>query len=108
MDKQNTNKKRLMKLINIIRKIEKNIYIRDVSFLGFPAFCIFIPEVTRMFERFDKDAKMEYNFRIWVDYMQNTKKYNYSIQNLISALKFKIYKNYPREDERFIDSDTGL
>ncbi len=93
-----TNKDLLKFLINNIKSIaNNNIYIRDVSFLGFPSIQIYIPKMSKCEDIKFSDEK---NLKNWVYFNKNTKeKWADDINSLISALKLKdnnccFYSNY--------------
>ena len=85
-NKKYTNKELLKILVDKITKITDNdIYIRDVSFLGFPSFHIFIPEVS-VIEYFDSE---EINMYRWLHYPDSKEGFSENVDNLISAIFYR-------------------
>ncbi len=86
------NKKILKFLLENIRPITNNdIYIRDVGFLDFPAFYIFIPTMSVLYEYNIEKADKELNLIKWIELKEENlnEEENYSIESLKDALEIK-------------------
>lgn len=85
-DKLYTNKELLKFITDSIKRITDNdIYVRDVSFLDFPAYHIFIPDIS-------DDVyfnKKRLNMHKWVLYTGKNEDASYDMESLISAILFK-------------------
>lgn len=89
-NKKYSNKNLLNFLLDRIEPITKNdIFIRDVSFLGFPAFYIFIPTMSILYNYTEQDAHDEINLINWIDFPNNSQQYKLSTENLLEALEYK-------------------
>ena len=88
-----TNKKMLSSLIDKISILaNKEIYIRDVSFLGFPSVYIYIPNMSVLY-RHDKNTIMkEINMLYWLNYSQKLSLFDFCkpIESLLDALEYRI------------------
>ncbi len=74
-----TNKELLKFILSKINLIEDDIYIRDVSFLGFPSVCIYIPYLSEQQKLNQKNYNAECNAEKWLNYYMdkgNTDFYN--------------------------------
>lgn len=81
-----SNKDLLEFLINNIEPITKNeIYVRDVSFLGFPAISIYIPTMSKCV---DFNASQFYAMNKWKNYKGQNDDYYDDIINLKNLLEF--------------------
>ncbi len=87
-----TNKEQLKFLCKKILSIFNDIYIRDVSFLNFPAINIFIPNMCELQNFNEKEIKLDLNIKNWKNYFQNsndTTAYNTdTLLNLAEELLF--------------------
>lgn len=66
-----TNFDALKFIINKIKSISKNIYIRDVNFLGFPSIYIFIPNMSQISSWNKKEYSQLINLQNWLEYKNN-------------------------------------
>lgn len=85
----NVDNKFLLKfIVNKIKNITSEIYVRDVSFLGFPAVRILIPQMSFIF---DYDVERIETTKKWIDWLklEYTSERD-SIQGLYSALDTKL------------------
>ncbi len=123
------NKQILNSLLKAIKPITKDeIYVRDVSFLGFPSIYIYIPAMTierqineKEFEEINKindlflsstgnEAKSEKLFRMINDYV---KKYGYSLMNYFNfcppeiLLLYSIFKNDRKMTKLYLNLFKG-
>ncbi len=81
-----SNKDLLVFLINNIKPITKNeIYVRDVSFLGFPSISIYIPTMSKCV---DFNASQFYAMNKWKNYKGQNDDYYDDIINLRNLLEF--------------------
>lgn len=97
-NKEYTNRELLKILVNKVKTItDNNIYVRDVSFLGFPSYHIFIPEVSET--RYYDNERL--NLNKWLCFTENNELPPQNIDSLISAILFNI--KYP-----FINRTIGL
>ncbi len=89
-----TNKELLEFLISSISNITDNsIYVRDMSFLGFPAFYIFIPEISNIHIFNEERFNSENNLLICNKYIGqkvNSNKKNKMLDVLLSVFEYKI------------------
>lgn len=92
---QYTNKELLKFLLENPKEVKnKDIYVRDVSYLNFPAYYIYIPTLSESLNLNDKEIiKKECDFFVWIDYERDLVNDHYNIDSLISALEYKIYYN---------------
>ena len=81
-----TNKFLLQFIINCIKNYTDEIYIRDVSFLGFPSVYIVIPKMSFIFEYDEDRIQTRKNLYDWIQ-MENLEE-KYSIQKLVEALEY--------------------
>lgn len=87
--KEYTNKQLLKFLLSNTDLLkDKDIYIRDVSFLKFPAYYIYIPQVSEIFDADIERTKHQYNAEIWKNYQKDFVPEHNSIDSLIYALDF--------------------
>lgn len=82
-NKKYNNKELLSFLTNRILKFSDDIYIRDVSFLGFPSVDIFIPNITDIAEYNEKNIKNRMLDIYWSVYHKNSDKESYNIYSLL-------------------------
>ena len=83
-----TNKKLLKFILNQINYFEENIYIRDVSFLGFPSVYICIPLLSEQQILNKKNYSAEINAEKWLNYYQNKEdKEFYNTKSLLNLTK---------------------
>ena len=84
-----SNKYLLNFILNNLKHIVNNdIYIRDVNFLGFPAFYIFCPKMSVLQHYDEKRISDELNLVKWIEYNETTQEYGtYSIESLLRALE---------------------
>lgn len=76
-------------LKNLYKITENNIYVRDVSFLGFPSIQIFIPTMSVLYSFDDVRIKQEDNLYTWARYIgQNDDEYN-DFESLQSAIEYR-------------------
>ena len=97
-----TNKELLKFLLTNPEDIkDKDIYVRDVSFLGFPSYSIYIPNMSELYISKDpKELECRYNFEYWKNYTEDTNIMNKEIRSLIKALEFKVkYTDYFTEKQ---------
>jgi ribosomal protein S12 methylthiotransferase accessory factor len=86
-----SNKDLLIFLVNNIAEISNNdIYVRDVSFLNFPAYDIFIPNMSCLLDLNTDFAKFELNRYCWCDYLEDKIDSHKDINSLILALEYEI------------------
>ncbi len=85
-NKKLNNKELLKVLCKIILNISEDIFIRDVSFLGFPSINIFVPNICELFEFNKKNIEILLLFDRWMEYCEDNKK-NTDIYNIDSLLK---------------------
>lgn len=83
--KKLTNKKMLKFILSKINQIEDNIYVRDVSFLGFPSVYIYIPYLSEQQKLNKKNYNVEYEAEKWLNYYND--KENSAFYNTKSLLK---------------------
>lgn len=90
-DDKPTNKELLNFIMNNIKDITNNdIYIRDVSFLGFPSVQIFIPEMSVIKQYNNENIAMENNLYKWSKYDgSNNSPYN-DIESLKTAVQYRL------------------
>lgn len=84
------NKELLRFMIQNLKDItEDNIYVRDVSFLGFPSIHIVIPSMSFLYKFDKKRISNDNNLYLWSNYSgQNEEQYN-DINSLYSAIKYR-------------------
>lgn len=86
-NENNSNKELLKNIINVISKISDNIYIRDVSFLGFPAYYIVIPDFSVLFT--DKEyVRCRRLMRTIYDLLLSNDLSTENVSKIISAINF--------------------
>jgi len=78
-----TNKELLDFIVNKILVFSDDIYIRNVSFLGFPTVDIFIPDVTDIAEYDEKTIKVRQLDLFWESYYKNSNKKEYTLESLL-------------------------
>ncbi len=97
VDEETSNKTLLKFLINNIEAISKNeIYIRDVSFLGFPSVYIFIPRMS--FYMFVDENRINtlQDLLNWYYFNEDKNSNIYNINSLMNAAEYKIHYLFPR------------
>lgn len=111
-----SDEKDIKLMIGLFRKLNTNIYIRDVSFLGFPSYFIYIPEVSEtknifsnnIFNNFAKDyERLQRTYRNL--YSSNTDDIEFAIEYLTSKkyIPFRPFYN-SRDFWTFYDKDLLL
>ena len=91
-NKKTTNKKMLTFLISNLKDMSRgNIFIRDNSFLGFPSYYIFIPDMSIIKNDY---ITREINFLNWINYKTDLNTCHNNIDTLIDALDFKLNYGY--------------
>ncbi|MCT4595895.1 MAG: YcaO-like family protein [Anaeromicrobium sp.] len=91
-----SNKEMLTYLINLLRDKGHNVYIRDVSFLGFPSFHIIVPGFSEIYEIDNIRAIDDYgNYNKIKRYIRNLE--NISQEEMKELMDFFKNTNYNRE-----------
>ena len=103
-EKNYSNKELLDILINKAYPICQNdIYIRDNSFLGFPAYYIFIPEMSYISRKNFDYINKQLTFVKWANYIDDNDLTYKDINQLILALDFKLYY-----DDKYCSSTSDM
>lgn len=92
----NFNNKEILKyFINKLKKLtNNNIYIRNVSYLDFPAFYIFIPKISILKHYNSKKLNKFNDIYIWLNNnIENYPEYD-NINSLLSAMEFRIQNRF--------------
>ncbi len=90
-DKNTTNKQLLDFMVNNILEITKqDIYIRNVSFLGFPSVYIFVPGMSFFIIPDEKMIKARFDSLLWYNYDTNNQSDEYTVETLLNALEYGI------------------
>jgi len=83
-----TNKKLLKFILSKINLIEDDIYIRDVSFLGFPSVYIYIPYLSEQQKLNKKNYNAECNAEKWLNYYKDKENNDfYNTKSLLNLTK---------------------
>lgn len=82
-NKSYNNKELLKFLTDKVLNIADDIYIRNVSFLGFPSVDIFVPELSDVIPYKEKQLLLENLDNLWAVYNQNPNKEDYNIHSLL-------------------------
>ncbi len=87
------NKILLEFLTNKVLNISDDIYIRDVSFLGFPSVYIFVPNMSDVYDYTRKFLSTKLLEFFWLRYSINSDKKYYNIENLLKHSEIYSFLN---------------
>ncbi len=80
-------------LTNKVLNISDDIYIRDVSFLGFPSVYIFVPNMSDVYGYTKKFLSTKLLESLWLRYSINSDKKYYNIENLLKHSEIYSFLN---------------
>lgn len=84
-----SNKQMLERILSFIKNNKYDAYIRDASFLGFPAFHIIVPQMSLLINKVSLD-------RLYNTYIRNEKLFKDDSENLDAIRMLKSHPNYEK------------
>lgn len=94
-DVQNSDNKKLLEfLVQKILKFSNDIYVRNVSFLNFPAVDIFVPNITDLFEYNESIVLNDKSLDIlWSEYYYNQDEEKYNLYSLLKLAEIYTFSD---------------